>query len=97
MGEYVCNMKMLPFDRNEMKGTVKVECADGMVSVYSHCAYCRHCRGVRKGAALNAPPQVRALADIRKGMPGDDMLMNAAMAFNSMVREGDAGSGESID
>jgi hypothetical protein len=83
-------MKTLPFQRDEKKQRVTVACADGDVSVYSHCAYCRHCRGVRVGARLAPAPQNQALVDVRKGRVSDDNLMNAAMLFNSLIRDGAA-------
>jgi hypothetical protein len=83
-------MKTLPFQRDEKKHRVTVACADGDVSVYSHCAYCRHCTGVRVGNRLAPAPQNSALNDVRKGRVSDDNLMNAAMLFNSLIRDGSA-------
>jgi hypothetical protein len=90
MPGYLHNMKTLPFQRDEKKSRVTVSCADGDVSVYSHCAYCRHCTGVRSGTRLGATPQVQALKDMRRGSAGDENLMNAAMMFNTLVRDGTA-------
>ena len=83
-------MKTLEFRRDEKKGRVTVACADGDVSVYSHCAYCRHCKGILVGKRTVPPPQAQAGADLRKGTGGDEGLMNAAMMFNTMVRDGSA-------
>ena len=83
-------MKTLPFQRDEKKQRVTVACADGDVSVYSHCAYCRYCMGVRVGNRLAPAPQNQALNELRKGRVSDDNLMNAAMLFNSLVRDGTA-------
>ncbi|NMB79660.1 MAG: hypothetical protein GYA23_11270 [Methanomicrobiales archaeon] len=83
-------MKTLPFQRDEKKNRVTVACADGDVSVYSNCAYCRSCTGVRVGNRVSPTPQAQALSDIRKGRSSDDNLMNAAMLFNSLVRDGSA-------
>lgn len=83
-------MKTLPFLRDEKKQRVTVACADGDVSVYSHCAYCRHCAGVRVRERLAPSPQAQALADVRSSRAADDNLMNAAMLFNSLVRDGTA-------
>jgi hypothetical protein len=83
-------MKTLPFQRDEKKQRVTVACADGDVSVYSHCAYCRYCSGVRVGNRLTPAPQNQALNDVRKGRASDDNLMNAAMLFNTLVRDGSA-------
>ena len=49
MFEYLSIMKTLPFQRDENKSRVTVACADGDVSVYSHCAYCSHCKGSAHG------------------------------------------------
>lgn len=81
-------MKTLPFHRDEKKQQVTVACAEGEVSVYSRCAYCLHCKGVKTKDRVTPSPQTRALADIRTGRVSDDILMNAAMLFNSLVRDG---------
>jgi hypothetical protein len=65
-------MKTLEFHRDEKKSRVNVACADGEVSVYSQCAYCKHCKGILVGKAP------------------DESLMNAAMMFNTLVRDGSA-------
>jgi hypothetical protein len=88
MVEYLFCMKTLPFEREEKKNRVLVPCADGEVSVYSHCAYCRYCKGVWVGKRLTPTPQRQALTDIRKGSASDDNLMNAAMLFNTLIRDG---------
>jgi len=81
-------MKTLPFQRDEKKNRVTVTCADGEISVYSYCAYCRRCKGIWVGKRLVPSPQVKALSDIRQGTSGDDSLMNAAMMFNTLIRDG---------
>lgn len=83
-------MKTLEFHRDEKKDRVTVACADGEVSVYSHCAYCKHCRGIVMGKRTMQSPQEQAGADLRRGIAGDDSLMNAAMMFNTLVRDGSA-------
>jgi len=83
-------MKTLEFQRDEKKDRVTVACADGEVSVYSHCAYCIHCKGVRVGKRLTPTPQSQAFLDIRRGTAPDENLMNAAMMFNTLVRDGSA-------
>jgi len=83
-------MKTLPFQKDEKKDRVTVACADGNVSVYSHCAYCRHCKGVRAGDRVALTPQMQVLNDIRRGVSADENLMNAAMMFNTLVRDGSA-------
>ena len=88
MVEYLFCMKTLQFERDEKKNRILVSCADGDVSVYSHCAYCRYCKGVWVGKRLTPTPQQQALNDIRKGSATDDNLMNAAMLFNTLIRDG---------
>jgi hypothetical protein len=83
-------MKILEFHRDDRKSRVTVACADGEVSVYSHCAYCRHCRGVVVGKRTMPAPQAQAAEDLRRGKSGDDALMNAAMMFNTLIRDGSA-------
>lgn len=83
-------MKTLEFVRDEKKSRVTVACADGMVSVYSKCAYCRHCTGVVVGKRVSPAPQKEALNAMRKGTGSDDSLMTAAMMFNTLVRDGNA-------
>ncbi len=83
-------MKTLEFARDEKKDRVTVACADGMVSVYSKCAYCKHCRGVVVGKRVAPSPQAEALDAIRKGKGSDENLMNAGMMFNTLIRDGHA-------
>ena len=90
MFEYLLCMKTLQFERDEKKNRVTVGCAEGNVSVYSQCAYCRHCKGIWVGKRMTPSPQVKALADLRLGSSGDEVLMNAAMMFNTLVRDGSA-------
>ncbi len=88
MPEYLFIMKTLPFHRDEKKNRVTVTCADGEISVYSHCAYCRRCKGIWVGKRLVPSPQDQALSDLKRGSAGDDTLMNAAMMFNTLIRDG---------
>ena len=83
-------MKTLPFQRDTSKNRVTVSCAAGSVSVYSNCAYCRHCQGVRVGTRLTQSPQVKALSDLQHLSVADETLMNAALMFNALVRDGTA-------
>ncbi len=83
-------MKTLEFHRDEKKDRVTVTCADGEISVYSHCAYCIHCMGIRVGKRVVPTPQTQATADLRRGTAGDEVLMNAAMMFNTLIRDGSA-------
>jgi hypothetical protein len=88
MLEYLLTMKTLPFQRDEKKSRVTVICADGDISVYSHCAYCRHCKGIWVGKRLVPCPQIQVLSELKKGTADDDSLMNAAMMFNTLIRDG---------
>ena len=81
-------MKTLVLQRNEKTGQVTVQCADGEVSVYSHCEYCRHCAGVRVGKRVIPSPITQALKEVKRGTSPDESLMNAAMMFNTLVRDG---------
>ena len=83
-------MKTLVFQRNNKNNRVTVACHQGDISVHSYCAYCRHCKGVVVGTRVAPSPQSRALIDIRKGATSDDTLMDAAMMFNSLIRDGTA-------
>jgi len=83
-------MKTLEFHRNTEKDRVTVACAQGEVSVHSHCAYCKHCAGVRVGKRVLPTPQQQVLKGSRGGMGLDESLLNAAMMFNSLVRDGDS-------
>lgn len=83
-------MKTLPFSRDEKKDRVTVECAAGPVSVYTRCAYCRHCAGVVVRNRTMPTPQREVLKAMRKGTAMDEDLLNAAMMFNTLVREGSA-------
>ena len=83
-------MKSLPFQRDAVKNRVTVECAERSVSVYSMCGYCRHCQGVRAESRVTPSPQINALEALRRGSGADAQLMNAAMTFNMLVRDGTA-------
>lgn len=83
-------MKTLEFHRDEKKSRVNVACADGEVSVYSQCAYCKHCKGILVGKRMTQTPQAQAYSDMRRGKAPDESLMNAAMMFNTLVRDGSA-------
>ena len=83
-------MKTLPIRRDEKKTKAMVDCAAGEVSVYRMCAYCSHCAGVRMGPRVYPSPQIQALEAIRMGKAQDEALMEAALQFNSLVRDGEA-------
>ena len=90
MAEKHLIMKTLEFVRDEKKDRVTVACADGLVSVSSRCAYCRHCTGIVVGKRVAPSPQKEALDALRQGRGSDDSLMTAAMMFNTLVRDGNA-------
>lgn len=50
-------MKTLPMKRDQSGQKVTVACADKEVSVYSHCAYCKHCEGVQIRKRVIPTPQ----------------------------------------
>ncbi|KLK89337.1 hypothetical protein SZ63_02650 [Methanoculleus sediminis] len=83
-------MKILEFHRDDGSDRVTVACADREVSVHSHCGYCRHCAGVRVGKRTIPTPQRQALSGVRLGGNPDENLLNAAMMFNTLVRDGTA-------
>ncbi len=83
-------MKILEFHRDDAKDRVTVACADREVSVHSHCGYCRHCAGVRVGRRTIPTPQRQALSGVKRGANPDENLLNAAIMFNTLVRDGTA-------
>ena len=83
-------MKTITFERDAKKDRVMVACAEGSVSVHSKCSFCRHCKGIYIGKRLAPFPQADALNGIRRGTGADENLMNAAMMFNTLVRDGQA-------
>jgi hypothetical protein len=83
-------MKTITFERDAKKDRVMVACTDGSVSVHSKCSFCRHCKGIYIGKRLAPSPQADALNGIRRGTGADENLMNAAMMFNTLVRDGQA-------
>ena len=50
----------------------------------------RHCHGVVLGNRTVPMPQMQALNDVKRGAAADENLMNAAMMFNTLVRDGTA-------
>jgi hypothetical protein len=83
-------MKNLALLRNPPSDKVTVQCADGEVSVYTHCAYCTHCSGVRVGKRTIPSPILQSYREVRRGTGPDEALMSAAMMFNTVIRDGDA-------
>ncbi|MCX6694166.1 MAG: hypothetical protein NT074_06435 [Methanomicrobiales archaeon] len=83
-------MKTLPISRGERGDTANVECAEGVVSVYRRCAYCAHCKGVFLGDRRVPAPQDAIVADLKRGIGSDEMLLSAALQFNTLIRDGNA-------
>jgi hypothetical protein len=83
-------MKTLAITRDEKKVRATVDCADGEVSIYSNCAFCSHCKGIRIGGQLSPTPQEAALRNLSTGASGDEVLMKAAMQFNTLANSGTA-------
>jgi len=83
-------MKTLPFQQDEQKQHVAVDCADGRLSVYRFCAFCVHCSGIRVRDRVIPSPQKQALDNIKTKAASDDTLLNAAMMFNTLIRDGEA-------
>ncbi len=83
-------MKTLEFHRDQTSDRVTVTCADGEVSVHSHCGYCRHCAGVQVGKRTIPTPQRQVLSGVRQGVSPEESLLNAAIMFNTLVRDGSA-------
>ncbi|MBP2133900.1 hypothetical protein J2128_001854 [Methanomicrobium sp. W14] len=83
-------MKTLPLNRNDGKQRVTVKCAGKEVSVYSQCAYCKYCSGVLVGKRNIPAPQKEKLTGVQKGRNPDEELLNAAMMFNTLIRDGSA-------
>jgi hypothetical protein len=83
-------MKTLPIQRDEKNVRATVECATGEVPVYRYCAYCAHCKGIRVGTRVYPTPQEKALQDMARGKGSEDLLLNAQLQFNTLVRDGSA-------
>jgi hypothetical protein len=83
-------MKTLLFRREGRRDQVTVDCADGPISVHSKCAYCIHCQGIRVSQRVIPSPIAQAFQNIRKGSSPDENLMNAALMFNTLIRDGEA-------
>lgn len=88
--QLIGSMKTLPLERNDKLSQSIVDCAGEAVSVYRKCAYCSHCRGVRVGGRVYPAPQEKAWTEVKMRNAPDDTLMNAALQFNTLVRDGTA-------
>ena len=83
-------MKTLPFQRDEARNRVIVECVSGGVSVYTRCGYCAHCAGVVVGGRSIPSPQEKVISEMKKGGISDETLLTAALQFNSLIATGTA-------
>jgi hypothetical protein len=81
-------MKSLPILRDSASDKVQVECAAGKLAVHTRCAYCIHCKGVKIGARVMPSPYDTMSSKIRSGAMPPEALMEAALQFNTLVRDG---------
>jgi hypothetical protein len=81
-------MKSLPILRDLEADKVQVECAAGKLSVHTRCAFCTHCKGVKVGARIMPSPYETISGQIRTGAMPPEALMEAAMQFNTLIRDG---------
>jgi len=93
-------MKSLPILRESDTDKVQVECAAGKLAVHTKCSFCIHCKGIKVGARIMPSPYETAASHIRTGAMPPEALMEAALQFNVLVRDGtevacddDAGAG----
>ncbi|HPY59388.1 MAG TPA: hypothetical protein PLG55_01520 [Methanospirillum sp.] len=83
-------MKSLPIIREPGSDRAYVECASGKLPVHTRCSYCMNCKGIQVGARVMPSPYESAFSRISGGSVPPEMLMEAAMQFNSLVRDGSA-------
>jgi len=81
-------MKSLPILRDMTTDKVQVECASGNLAVHTRCGLCIHCKGVKVGARIMPSPYDLIAGQIRTGAMPPEALMEAAMQFNTLVRDG---------
>lgn len=81
-------MKSLPILRDTESDRVQVECASGKLAVHTRCGICSHCKGVKVGARIMPSPYDLIAGKIRTGAMPPEALMEAAMQFNTLVRDG---------
>ena len=83
-------MKSLPILREPGSDKAYVECASGKVPVHTRCSYCLHCKGIQVGARVMPSPYETTFSQIKGNAAPPESLMEAAMQFNSLVRDGSA-------
>jgi len=81
-------MKSIPILRESGSDKAYVECASGKLSVHTRCSYCLNCKGIQVGARVMPSPYESVFGQMRKGEMPPESLMEAAMQFNSLVRDG---------
>lgn len=81
-------MKSLPIIRETATDKVQVECASGKLAVHTRCAFCIHCKGVKIGARIMPSPYETVSGQIKTGAMPPEALMEAALQFNTLVRDG---------
>ncbi len=83
-------MRSLPIIKESGTDKAYVECASGRLPVHTRCSYCLHCKGILVGARIMPSPYEQASSQIRTTGAPPEVLMEAAMHFNSLVRDGTA-------
>jgi hypothetical protein len=83
-------MKTLPIIRDLSSDKAYVECISGKLSVHTRCSYCLNCKGIQVGARVMPSPYESVSGQIRGGGMPPESLMEAAMQFNTLVRDGSA-------
>ncbi len=81
-------MKSLPIIRETATDKVQVECASGKLAVHTRCGLCIHCKGVKVGARIMPSPYDMITGQIQSGVMPPEALMEAALQFNTLVRDG---------
>jgi hypothetical protein len=79
-------MNMLPFKRE--KDNVYVACATGEVEVHRTCSNCTNCKSIQIGMRMMPSPYDAVLTKLRAGKAEPEQLMEAAVQFNALVRDG---------
>jgi hypothetical protein len=81
-------MKSLQILRETETDKVQVECAAGKLPVHTRCAICIHCKGIKVGSRIMPSPYDTISAQIRTGAMPPEAMMEAALQFNTLVRDG---------
>jgi len=81
-------MNILPLKKE--KDNAYVECATGEVEVHRKCSNCTNCKSIQIGARMIPSPYDGVLTKLRSGKAEPEHLMEAAMQFNALVRDGTA-------